>query len=197
VFSIWSDAPPQLSIGQSSRSAPKGWTLPDAYNLYRPASHINLTCKYLRFQAIRFKFHDRIKRRLISFQSAILVTAQGDKRLCASRRSAKLCPTSNKRPRSTQGVYFRSHIRSANQCIQISQGLLIDVPNHHTFYTCSTAYKKQGGSRSTLHIFYYFQHALRRVQKIRDSICMCSKFIILLIKFSKVFAAQQISSSMV
>jgi hypothetical protein len=38
---------------------------------------------------------------------------------------------------------------------------------------------------------------LHRVQKARGSICMCSEFIILLIKFSKVFAAQQVSSSMV
>jgi hypothetical protein len=38
---------------------------------------------------------------------------------------------------------------------------------------------------------------LYRVQKARGSIGMCSKFIILLIKFSKVFAAQQVSSSTV
>jgi hypothetical protein len=87
---------------------------------------------------------------------------------------------------------------------------------------CSTAYKKQGAPdrRSLIqqkrmlftrvtprikskrllingpHIFYYFQHALRRVQKVRGSIGMCSKFIILLIKFSKVFAAQRVSSSL-
>jgi hypothetical protein len=34
-------------------------------------SHIKLTCKYLVFQAIRFKFHDQIKQRPISFQSVI------------------------------------------------------------------------------------------------------------------------------
>ncbi len=45
-------------------------------------------------------------------------------------------------------------------------------------------------------IFYYFQHALHCVQKARGSIGMCSKFIILLIKFSKVFAAQRVSSSL-
>jgi hypothetical protein len=59
--SIWSDAPPQLSIGQSSRSAPKGWTLLDTYDLYRLASHINLTCIYLGFHASCVKFHDRNK----------------------------------------------------------------------------------------------------------------------------------------
>jgi hypothetical protein len=142
AFSIWSDAPPQLSIGQSSRSVAKGWILPDAYDLYRPTSHIKLTCIYLGFLAIRFKFHDRIKHRPISFQSMIPRIARGDKPLCASRRSVKLCPTSNKRPRSTQEAYFRSHARSANQRVQISYGLLIDVTNHHTFYMCSTAYKK-------------------------------------------------------
>jgi hypothetical protein len=101
VFSIWSDAPPYLSIGQSSWSAPKWWMLPDAYGLYWPTSHIKLTCKYLGFQTIRFKFHGGIRQRPISFQNVILRTAQDDKRLCASRRSVKLCPTSNKRSRST------------------------------------------------------------------------------------------------
>jgi hypothetical protein len=57
--------------------------------------------------------------------------------------------------------------------------------------------KRQGIPINTPHIFYYFQHVLHRVQKARDSIVMCSKFIILLIKFSKVFAAQQVSLSMV
>jgi hypothetical protein len=31
-----------------SRSTPKGWTLPDVYDLYQPASHIKLTCKKIR-----------------------------------------------------------------------------------------------------------------------------------------------------
>jgi rRNA pseudouridine-1189 N-methylase Emg1 (Nep1/Mra1 family) len=50
-----------------------------------------------------------------------------------------------------QGAYFQSHTRSANQRVQISQGLQIDIPNHHTFYTRSTAYKKKGApdQRST------------------------------------------------
>jgi hypothetical protein len=38
---------------------------------------------------------------------------------------------------------------------------------------------------------------LHRVQKARGSIGMCFKFIILLIKFSKVIVAQRVSSSMV
>jgi hypothetical protein len=37
------------------------------------------------------------------------------------------------------------------------------------------------------HIFYYFQHVLHHVQKVRGSIGMCSKFIILLIKFPRNF----------
>jgi hypothetical protein len=87
------------------------------------------------------------------------------------------------------------------------------------FYTRSTAYKKQGApdrcsahllllsARASPrtkskglpigapHIFYYFQHTLHRVQKARGSIGMCSKFIILL-KFSNVFAAQRVSSTL-
>jgi hypothetical protein len=57
--------------------------------------------------------------------------------------------------------------------------------------------KSKGLPINIPHIFYYFQHVLHRVQKARGSIGMCSKFIILVIKFSKVFAAQQVSSSMV
>jgi hypothetical protein len=67
----------------------------------------------------------------------------------------------------------------------------------YAFYTCSTAYKTQKGLPiDAPRIFYYFQHTLRRVQKARGSIGMCSKFVILLIKFSKVFAAQRVSSSL-
>jgi hypothetical protein len=57
--------------------------------------------------------------------------------------------------------------------------------------------KSKGLPINASHIFYYFQHTLHRVQKTSGSISMCSKFIILLIKFSKVFTAQQVSSSMV
>jgi hypothetical protein len=80
-----------------------------------------------------------------------------------------------------------------------SKGFLIDAP--HIFYyfqhTLCHVQKVRGLPIDAPHIFYYFQHALCRVQKVRVSIGMCSKFIILLIKFSKVFAAQQVSSSMV
>jgi hypothetical protein len=61
----------------------------------------------------------------------------------------------------------------------------------------STAYKKQTGFPiDAPHIFYYFQHVLRRIQKASSFIGMCSKFIILLIKFLKVFTAQWASSSL-
>jgi hypothetical protein len=56
--------------------------------------------------------------------------------------------------------------------------------------------KSKGLLIGTPHIFYYFQHAFHRVQKARDSIVMCSRFIILLIKFLEVFAAQLVSSSL-
>jgi hypothetical protein len=46
------------------------------------------------------------------------------------------------------------------------------------------------------HIFYYFQHALRRVQKARGTIGMCAKFVILVIKLPKYFADQRVSLSL-
>jgi hypothetical protein len=193
--------------------------------------------------AIGFKFHDRINQRLISFQSAISRTAQGNKRFYASRWSMKLCPASNKCPWSMQGAYFWSHVRSVNQCVQISQGSwlmslttsytfytrsIAYIPARgsrftsfvisYTFYTCIAAYKKQGATNrcsiqlllllacallctkrkglpiDALYSFYYFQHAYHRVQKARGYLGMCSRFNIWLTKFSKVFAAQQISS---
>jgi hypothetical protein len=131
----------------------------------------------LDFGAIHFKFHDRINQRPINFQSVIPETTQGDKHFYASWRSAKLCPNSNKHLRSMQVAYFRSHTRSMNQRVNISQGLPIDVSNHllyfqhahhrvqkvrgsrsmlHTtsitFNTCITAYKKQGVHRYVLRI---------------------------------------------
>jgi hypothetical protein len=84
----------------------------------------------LDFGAIRFKFYDRINQRPVSFQSAIPETAQGNKCFYAYWRYAKLCPNSNKRPRSMQWAYFRSHAWSAYQRVKINQGLLIDVLNH-------------------------------------------------------------------
>jgi hypothetical protein len=151
VFLIWSDTLPQLSIRQPSDRCQKGKHCQTHTACIDQRIILAYVQILLDLWAIRFKFHDRIKQRSISFQSAIPRTAQDNKCLCASRWSVKLCPTSNKCPRSMQGAYFRSHTRSVNQRVQISRGLLIDVPNHHTFYTCSTVYKKQGCSRSTLH----------------------------------------------
>jgi hypothetical protein len=56
--------------------------------------------------------------------------------------------------------------------------------------------KNKGLPIDAPYIFYYFQHVLHCVQKARGSIGMRSKFIILLINFSKVFAAQRVSSSL-
>jgi hypothetical protein len=101
----------------------------------------------LDFGTIRFKFHDQINQWPISFQSVIPGTTQGDKCFCASWQFVKFCPNSNKRSRLMQGAYFRSHARSVNQRIKISQGLPIDVTNH----------------------LLYFLHAHHQVQKARDS----------------------------
>jgi hypothetical protein len=63
-------------------------------------------------------------------------------------------------------------------------GLLLSKKNY-TFYMRNTAYKKvRGLSIDASHIFYYFQHALHRVQKASGAIGLCSKFIILLIKYT-------------
>jgi hypothetical protein len=105
-----------------------------------------------------------------------------------------------------------------------SKGLSIGGPllnkKTYAFYTRSTTYKKQGAPdwRSTHllllsarasprtkskglpfsgpHIFYYFQHALHRVQKARGSIGMGVKFVISVIKFPKYFADQRVSLSL-
>jgi hypothetical protein len=60
----------------------------------------------------------------------------------------------------------------------------------YTFYTRSTAYKNKGAldQRST-HLLLLSVRSSPH-EKARGSIGMCSKFIILLIKFSKVFTAE-------
>jgi hypothetical protein len=73
---------------------------------------------------------------------------------------------------------------------------LIQQKKRAYFYTCSTAYESKGLPIDGPHIFYYFQHAFRRVQKAWGSIGMCSKFVILLIKFQKKFTDQRESSSL-
>jgi hypothetical protein len=185
-----------------------------AYGLYQPASHIKLTCKYFEFQLIRFKFQDRIKQRPINFQSMIPGTTHGQRtNAYKSARGSWLTYLT---------IILFTHISPRTK----SKGLLIGsllFSKKLYFYIRSTTYKKQGApDRRSLteqkfilftrvaprtkskglpidapHIFYYFQHVLHHVQKVRGSIGMCSKFIILLTKFSKVFTAQQVSSSMV
>jgi hypothetical protein len=98
-------------------------------------------------------------------------------------------------------------------------GLLLS--KNLTFYMHSTAHKKQGApnQRST-HLLLFSAQALSRTKskrapdrrsthlllfsaraspRIKSNVLqgMCSKFIILLIKFSKVFTAQHVSSSIV
>jgi hypothetical protein len=66
----------------------------------------------------------------------------------------------------------------------------------YAFYMRNTVYKKQGApDRCSTHLLL-LSACLRHIQKARGSIGMCSKIIILLIKFSKVFAAQRVSSSL-
>jgi hypothetical protein len=128
----------------------------------------------LDFRAIRFKFPDWINSRPISFQSAIPKTTQGDKRFRTSWWSVKLCPNRDKCPLSMQGAYFRSYAWSANQHVQISQWLPIDVHNSLLLFTCTwlrtnqtgapdwhpyflhtqCCIQKEMGSQSTLHTAY-------------------------------------------
>jgi hypothetical protein len=132
---------------------------------------------FLYFGAIRFKFHDRINQRSISFQSTFLGTAQDDKHFCALWWYAKLCLNRNKHPRSMQRAYLWSHTRSANQRVNINQGLPIDVPFYlilfthvalctkskgipigmsfcpYTSYTRRVTYKKQGAP-NRCHVLY-------------------------------------------
>jgi hypothetical protein len=117
----------------------------------------------LDFRPIRFKFHDRINQWLISFQSAISKIVQGDKRFYVSWRSVKLCLNSNKHPRLMQGSYFRSHVWSAYQHVQISQGLLIDLPNH-LLYAQHYVQISQGLPIDVPNYLLYFLHAQRRIQ---------------------------------
>jgi hypothetical protein len=82
-----------------------------------------------------------------------------------------------------------------------SKGLLIDDPlfskKKLMLFTCvAPRTKSKGLLISGPHIFYYFQHTLHRVQKARDSIGMCAKFVILVIKFPKYFADQRMSLSL-
>jgi hypothetical protein len=108
--------------------------------------------------AIHFKFHDWINQRSISFQSAISETAQGDKHFCTSWQSVKLCRNRNKRPRSTQGAYFRSYARSVNQCVKISHGLPIDVLNQILYFLYAQCHIQisQGSPLTYLTISYTF-----------------------------------------
>jgi hypothetical protein len=119
-------------------------------------------------------------------------------------------------------LFTRVAPRTKNKGLPIG-GRLLSREKTYAFYTRSTVYKKQGvpewlsliqqkksmlftrvASRTKSkglpidapHILYYFQHVLHRVHKARGSVGMCSRFIILLIKFREVFAGQLVSSSL-
>jgi hypothetical protein len=197
AFSIWSDVSPQLSIGQSSRSAPKGWTLSDIYDLYRPASHIKLTCKYLGFHAIHFKFHDRIKQWPTSFQSVIPGTVQGNKRFCTSRWSTKLCPTSNKRPcRRKRLTFDRMHDQRTNAYKSVRGSWLMSITIILFTRVAPRIKSKRASDQCSTYFLLLSTRASPRT-KSNGLLRYVLKIIILLIKFFKKIAAQQVSSSMV
>jgi hypothetical protein len=111
-------------------------------------------------------------------------------------------PNRNKCSQLTQGAYFRSHARSVNQHVQISQGLLIDVHNHllYFLYACHHIQisherpidapnhllcilhvhhriQKARSSRSTLHTtFINFSMHSAVYKKIRGYLGMCYRF---------------------
>jgi hypothetical protein len=117
-------------------------------------------------------------------------------------------------------ISYISYTRSAAYK-SVRGSRLTSLTISYTFHIRSIVYKKQGAldrrsiqllllltyaSQRTkskwlpidaLYSFYYFQHTHRRVQKVRGSLGMRFRFSIWLTKFSKVFAAQQISPSMV
>jgi hypothetical protein len=101
----------------------------------------------------------------------------------------KLCPNSNKHPRSTQGASFRSHAWSAYQRVQISQGLPINVPNHLLYAQCRVQIRQGLSIDDPNHLLYaqhrvqisqgllidvpnnflYFLHVHHCIQKVRGS----------------------------
>jgi hypothetical protein len=118
-------------------------------------------------------------------------------------------------------LFTRVALRTKSKWLPIGGPLL--SKKTYAFYMCSIAYKKQetpdrrpliqqkksilftrvaprikskGLPIDAPHIIYYFQHALHHVHKARGSVGMCTRFIILLIKFPKVFAAHLVSSSL-
>jgi hypothetical protein len=193
---IWSDGLPQLSIGQPRDQHQKVKRCQTHMACIDQRNILACVQILLDFRAIHFKFYDRINQWPINFQTAISGTAQGDKCFCPSWQSVKLCPNSNKYLRSMQGAYFWSHAQSAYQHVKISQGLRMDVPNH-LLYAQHCIQISQGLLIDVPNHLLYFLHVHHREWKTRGSIGMCSIFSIWLTKFSKVFVAQQILSSMV
>jgi hypothetical protein len=182
-----------------------------------------LTCTHKSaLRAIRFKYHDRLQQLPIGFQSTTLETTQNDERFYAYRRSVALDPITSS-TRSKQGAGTQTHTRAMHQRVSKSKGLPIDV--HLCFYysqhahrcvqkvrgyrstylstsitssMCIAAYKKQGDpDRRSVQLLLLFIRVFNRAQKARGSTGLCSKSSTQLTTFSKVFTAQQISSSMI
>jgi hypothetical protein len=83
----------------------------------------------------------------------------------------KVYPNRNKHPRSTQGVYFRSHTRLANQHVNINHGLPIDVPNHRLYFLHAQRHVqiRQGLPIDVPNHLFYFLYMLHCVQKAKGS----------------------------
>jgi hypothetical protein len=76
AFLIWSDALPQLSIGQPPDQRQKGKRCETHMACIDQRIILAYAQILLDFGAVRFKFHDRINQRPVSFQSAIPRIAQ-------------------------------------------------------------------------------------------------------------------------
>jgi hypothetical protein len=83
-FPIWSDASPHLTIGQPPDRRQNGKRCQTHMTCIDQRIILSYVQILIDFGAIRFKFHDRINQRSISFQNAILKTVQDDKCFCAS-----------------------------------------------------------------------------------------------------------------
>jgi hypothetical protein len=99
--------------------------------------------------AIRFRFHDWLNHRLISFQSATPRTTQNDEHFCAYRRSVNLHPIISASPIDARGLLPNARTvnvptRFSVQKVRGSRSTSLSTSN--TFYTHSATYKKQGAS---------------------------------------------------
>jgi hypothetical protein len=110
-------------------------------------NHTGLRANTLRFQAIQFKFHDRINLWSISFQSVIPETAQGDKRFCHHDDPQSFAQIAISIPDRCKGLTFDpTHSQWANMYKSVRGSRLTSLT---VSYTCSSMYKSIRGSRLT------------------------------------------------